>query len=92
MSDALLEWSLRSAMVLLSVAASLTVLRLVRGPDLPHRVVALDTLAMIGVGMVGLHTLQSGEILYLLIAMVVALITFLGTIAFASYVAGRRPR
>jgi multicomponent Na+:H+ antiporter subunit F len=57
--------------------------RLVLGPTLPDRVVALDALAMLGIGALVLVAMATGQAVLLDIALAMALITFLGTIALA---------
>ena len=57
--------------------------RLVWGPTLPDRVVALDALAMLGIGALVLVAVATGQAVLLDIALAMALITFLGTIALA---------
>ena len=75
--------------VMLSLALVLAFIRLARGPDLPDRVVALDLVAVLTVGIVSMYAIDTGEQVFLDAAIVVALITFLGTIAFARYVERR---
>jgi multicomponent Na+:H+ antiporter subunit F len=58
-------------------------IRLVLGPTLPDRVVALDALATLGVGLLVLVAIATGQEILLDIAIAMALITFLGTIALA---------
>ena len=61
-------------------------IRLVLGPSLPDRVVALDILSAVAVGMMAAYAVATDRMIFLDVALVVALITFLGTIAFAYYV------
>ncbi len=68
---------------MLSVALFLAFVRLVRGPSLPDRVVALDLIAALTVGFIAVYAIDTGERVFLDVAIVVALITFLGTVAFA---------
>ncbi|MFN8559296.1 MAG: cation:proton antiporter [Dehalococcoidia bacterium] len=75
--------------VALTVALLMAVGRLVRGPTLPDRVVALDLIAALVVGGITLHAIQSDQRVYIDTAIVVALIAFLGTIAFGQYVERR---
>ena len=75
---------------MLSVALVLSFVRLVRGPSLPDRVVALDLTAVLTVGIVAIYAIDTRQHVFLDAAIVVALITFLGTIAFARYVERRR--
>jgi multicomponent Na+:H+ antiporter subunit F len=74
------------ALTLLAVAAGLTFIRLAKGPTLPDRVIAID---LIGVLMVCLVVLMAGltaQQAFLDVAMVVALISFVGTVAYAQYI------
>ena len=70
---------------LLSVAALLAFFRLVRGPSLPDRVVALDLMATIIIGIAAAYAVATGQPAYLDVAVILALIAFLGTVAFAYY-------
>jgi multicomponent Na+:H+ antiporter subunit F len=72
-------------LIVLTSALLLSLVRLVRGPSLPDRVVALDLIAATAVGIMATYSVVSGESAILDAAIVVALITFLGTVAFASY-------
>ncbi|MBK8902459.1 MAG: cation:proton antiporter [Anaerolineaceae bacterium] len=70
----------------LVVAILLTLTRLIKGPNLPDRVVALDLLATIGISLIAAYAIATEEPAILDIAIVLALISFLGTIAFAYYI------
>jgi multicomponent Na+:H+ antiporter subunit F len=74
------------AQSMLAAAAALALLRVVRGPTLPDRVVALDLLGVIVVGFIVVYTALSGEKAFLDAALVVALVSFIGTVAYARYV------
>ena len=74
---------------LLSIALMLGLIRLLRGESLPDRVVALDVLNTIGVGIGGLFAIGYGLPVFLDIAIIVALINFIGTVAFARYLERR---
>lgn len=74
------------ALTMLALAAGLTFMRLVKGPTLPDRVIALD---LIGALMVCLLVVMAGmtaQESFLDVAMVVALISFVGTVAYARYI------
>jgi multicomponent Na+:H+ antiporter subunit F len=74
------------ALTMLAVAAGLTFIRVFKGPTLPDRVIALD---LIGVLMVCLLVVTAGataQQAFLDVAMVVALISFVGTVAYARYI------
>lgn len=74
-----------TAIVLLSIAFVLSLIRLVRGPALPDRVVALDLMSTIAVGVIGAYSVTTMESSILDAALIVALVSFLGTVAFASF-------
>jgi multicomponent Na+:H+ antiporter subunit F len=71
---------------LLVTAMLLAVLRLVRGPSLPMRVVALDLLSSLSVGFIAAYTVVTDKALFLDVALVLSLISFLGTVALAYYI------
>jgi multicomponent Na+:H+ antiporter subunit F len=74
---------------LLSVSILLVFVRLVRGPSVPDRVVALDLLSMLGIGVSAAYAIATDQPVFLDVASVLALISFLGTVAFAFYLEKR---
>ncbi|MEM0962963.1 MAG: cation:proton antiporter [Bacteroidota bacterium] len=82
----LLPWPALVAFVLLGLAFVLVFIRLVRGPSLPDRVVALDMVAFLAVATIALWTLVTGVTAYLDAALVLALIAFLATVAFGRFI------
>lgn len=77
-------------LIILSLAMVFTLIRLIKGPRLESRVVALDLLTIIGIGVIAIYSMITGRPVFLDIAIVLALISFLGTIAFASYLERQR--
>lgn len=71
---------------LLIAAVLLCLFRVARGPSLPDRVVGLDLLSSVTVGFIAVYAVVSGEIIYIDVATVLALIAFLGTVAFAYFI------
>lgn len=80
------DLALNVVLPLLAVAVLLAFVRLVRGPSLPDRIVALDLMATFGIGIMAVYSIATQQPVYLDVAIVVALISFLGTVAFARYV------
>lgn len=66
-------------------------IRLVLGPSLADRVVALDLVTILLIAFAALLALKTGEAVYLDLGLALALVGFLATVAFASY-AERRPK
>ena len=81
-----LYWSVQAGFVLVMAGVVLAFVRLVLGPSLPDRVVALDTMTVLIVAFCGLFTLQSGVAAFLDVAVVLALVGFLATVALARFV------
>ena len=77
---------------LVTAGVVLAFLRLVRGPSLPDRVVALDTMTVLIVAFCGLYALQTGVAAFLDVAVVLALIGFLATAALARFIERRIDR
>ena len=74
------------ALAILSVALLLAFVRLARGPSLPDRVVALDLVSILAAAIAATYAVAAAQTVFLDVAIVIALISFLGTVAFASYV------
>ena len=74
------------ALDVLVLALFLAFIRLVRGPSLPDRVVALDLCGTLVVGMIAVQAIMTDQRVLLDVAIGLALVAFLGTVAFARYV------
>ena len=66
--------------------------RLLRGPSLSDRVVALDLISTLGIGLITIFAIATDQSEYLDVAAVMALTSFLGTIAFAFFIQERQER
>lgn len=73
-----------TAGILLSAGMVLGFVRLVLGPSLADRVVAMDAIATMVIGALVLVSVATGQALLLDIALAIALVVFLGTIALAT--------
>jgi len=91
MSD--FEWVLlQFVMPCIGVALLLTLWRLVRGPSLADRVVALDLFTTFGIGLLAVYSMITGQPAYLDVGLVLGLVGFLATVAFAYYMQRRVER
>ncbi len=81
----LLAWAIDLTFLMVLVAMVLAFIRLARGPSLPDRVVALDLITILAVSFAALATLAFHEHAFLDVAIALALIAFLATVAFARY-------
>ncbi len=73
----------------LLICCALCLYRIARGPTAPDRLVAIDILGTVMVGFVGILTAVLGKEYLLNVAIVWALISFVGTLALAKYLVGK---
>ena len=79
-------------LTVLAVAAVLTFVRLVRGPTLPDRVIAIDLIGVLIVCLLVVVAESTAQQAFLDVAMVLALISFVGTVAYARYIEREQSR
>ena len=82
----MLEVISQITLLILGVALIVAFIRLVKGPTLPDRIVAMDLFGVLVVGLIVVLAGWSGVRATLDAAIVIALVSFLGTIAYATYV------
>ncbi|MBZ2168599.1 K+/H+ antiporter subunit F [Marinobacter sp. F4216] len=70
---------------MVTLAALLNVFRLIKGPDAPDRVLALDTLYVNAIALIILLGITLGTRMYLESALLIAVMGFVGTVAMAKY-------
>lgn len=70
---------------ILGIALMLATMRLLKGPSVPDRILALDVLSMIAIGILGLYATATGDPAPLDVAIGIALIAFLATAGLAHY-------
>ena len=74
---------------LLGLAMLAAIIRIIRGPTLADRILGLDTITILAVGIIGLFAVTTGLALYVDIAIALALVGFLATAAFSRYLLSR---
>ena len=74
---------------MLVITMILSFVRLVIGPSLPDRVVALDLIGSTVAGIIAVYAVANVQPVFVDVAIVMALVIFLGTIAFARFVERR---
>ena len=84
-AETLVAFTARAALVVLVIALGIAFLRVVKGPTMPDRVIALDLIATLLVGVIAVSSVETGDVIFLRVAMVVALFNFIGTIGFSWY-------
>ena len=77
-------------MFLLAAGMVAVFIRLLRGPYLPDRVIALDLISILAMGFIVAYAVRFNQPNFLDVAIILAIISFLGTVAFAYYLERRQ--
>jgi multicomponent K+:H+ antiporter subunit F len=80
-----LDWALNIGMAAVTAALALCAVRLLRGPGMTDRVLALDTLYMNAVALIVLLGIRWASSLLFEAALIVAMLGFVSTVALARY-------
>jgi len=83
----ILAWALDFAILAIAVAVALCLWRLLRGPEITDRVLALDTLHINAVALAILLGLRLNTLLLFEAALIIAMLGFVSTVALARYLA-----
>lgn len=86
---AVLQLATQLALGLLLIGMVLAVIRLIRGPNLGDRILALDMISVLATGFIVGVAVLTGFSLYVDIAITLALVGFLATVALARYLMSR---
>lgn len=86
---AVLQLATQIALGLLLIGMVLAVIRLIRGPNLGDRILALDMISVLATGFIAGVAVLTGFSLYVDIAIALALVGFLATVALARYLMSR---
>jgi multicomponent Na+:H+ antiporter subunit F len=83
------ETLLQAALVVLALAFGTAFVRLLLGPSLADRVIALDIMSAIAIAFAATYAVLYRQTSFLDVAVLVALVSFLGTVSFAYYLQRR---
>lgn len=89
-SDMFLQYSALTALYILSLSLVFPMYRLFKGPSLPDRVVALDQIGLIIMGIMLCEVLYSKEKIILDIVLAVAFVLVFGAMIIARYIYKRK--
>lgn len=81
-----LDVAIMLTLAILSISFLLTSVRIIRGPSLADRIIALDMLVAVGIGFIAVIGVKTDFYLYIDIAIALGLVGFLSTVAFARFV------
>jgi len=81
----MIAWVIPIAMTLFAIAALLNLYRLAVGPDIVDRILALDTLMINSIALIVLADMRMGLGVLFELALLIALMGFVGTVAMSKY-------
>ncbi len=81
----MIHMALMLGFALISLAVLLTLIRLWRGPTLPDRILALDTLTLNAIALIVLFGLWVENTLYFIAALLLAVLGFASTVALSQF-------
>ncbi|QNG43481.1 K+/H+ antiporter subunit F [Sphingobium yanoikuyae] len=85
MSMLVLALAITLAQIMLSMAMACAAFRVLRGPRAQDRVLGVDALYLAGMLLLLTYGIQTGRTLFFEAALVIALLGFAGTVAFAKF-------
>ena len=81
----IIDFSVDTAVALIGLSILVIFVRLVIGPSIADRVVALDLLSANAIAFIAVYSIKNNSTTFLDVGIIVAILAFLGTVAFAFY-------
>lgn len=85
----MIEVAVTLSIYAIALALAMSLWRLLRGPTLPDRILALDTLSINTIALLVLYGIRIGSTIYFEAALVIAMLGFVSTVALSKYVMRR---
>lgn len=74
------------ALIFFTITVVICLYRVIKGPSLPDRVVALDMIGVNMLSMIAIISLSQCTTAYLEVILILGILSFIGTIAFSKYI------
>lgn len=81
-----LQWALMIAFGAVAISQIMAIVRLVIGPNTGDRILALDTMVVNAIGLIVLLGIYQGTRLYFEVSLIIAMLGFVSTVAYARFV------
>ena len=88
----IIDFSVDTAVALIGLSILVIFVRLVIGPSIADRVVALDLLSANAIAFIAVYSIKNNSTTFLDVCIIVAILAFLGTVAFAFYLGKGKKR
>ncbi len=86
LADDFLSWALVIAFTAVAISQIFAMIRLLIGPGTADRILALDTMVVNVIGVIVLLGVSQGTQVYFEVAMIIAMLGFVSTVAYARFV------
>jgi len=87
-----LEIAIIISTIFISIGLMLILIRFILGPTIEDRIVSIDLFASVGISIIAIYSISNNNYEFLDIGIMIALLSFLGTVAFANYLERRNKR
>lgn len=81
----MLHYAIIIAMTMFGIGITLNLYRIVIGPALPDRIIALDTMYINVIALLVLYGIYENSMAYFEVALLIAVMGFVGTVAMSKY-------
>jgi multicomponent Na+:H+ antiporter subunit F len=88
-SSAVLTFAIYFSFLCLTIGLFMGMYRLLTGPSLPDRIVVMDLVASLSIGLIITYIMATGQTVFLNVAVAIALLVFMGNVAFAKFLIRR---
>lgn len=82
----MIDWILKASLLLFMVAIALSLVRVIKGPSLPDRAIALDTIGVNLISAIAIISIVLKTKAFLEAILILGILAFIGTIAFSKYI------
>ncbi|MGM0770253.1 MAG: cation:proton antiporter [Halobacteriota archaeon] len=73
------------ALTFMAIAIIPCIYRIIKGPTIPDRVIAVDAMTIVMVAMLGIYSYIQESVFFMDVALVLSIISFVGTITISKY-------
>ncbi|WP_025027610.1 Na(+)/H(+) antiporter subunit F1 [Caldalkalibacillus mannanilyticus] len=81
----MLETVLFISLIILSISIFACLYRVIKGPSMPDRVIALDSIGIHIIGFVGILSIMFNTHAYMEVILLIGILAFIGTISFSKF-------
>ena len=81
----MINFILQLALIFIAISMLILIYRVIKGPSIPDRIVALDAISMNLICMIALFSLLLNTSMFLEVILLISILSFTGTVAFSKF-------